>query len=190
MFTKRRLSFPGERGGPRRGEVPLGGSKPPLVDDEPSFGERVQEGRRIERTLGRVDTGRPAVRDEVRRDGGHGAGDRRRGGPADLLDGEIVDERHITSIADARHPNLLDVGAAVCRPDPAAADPGRREPPWRYLDTVHPERPVVIEPQLEEDLDPSRLVRWIPHLEHDIANMDGARDGDRLGVRDDVDLLL
>ena len=58
---------------------------------------------RIERALGRVDARRgPPRDDQVGGDGRDRPGDGRRRGPPDLLDREVVDERHRPAVADPR----------------------------------------------------------------------------------------
>ena len=92
--------------------------------------------------------------------------------------------------ADALDPDVLDVGTAVARADPAAPDIGGREPPRRDRRAVEVERLVTIEAELEQDLDPARLVGRVADLEDDVRDVDRPRQGDRLGMWDEVDLLL
>ena len=137
-----------------------------------------------------MDADRTTPRDQVGRDRGDGAGDRRRGGPADLLDREVEHERDRPPGAHAVHSDLLHVGAPLGRADTATADVRRGEAARRDRDPVQFEGHVAVEAELEEHRDPTGLVGWVADLEHDVGDVDGSGQRDRLGMRDDVDLLL
>ncbi len=55
---------------------------------------------------------------------------------------------------------------------------------------VELERLVAVEAELEQDLDPARLVGGVADLEDDVGDVDRARQRDRLRVRDEMDFLL
>ena len=97
---------------------------------------------------------RPALGHEVGGDRGDGPGDRRRRRVPDGLDGEVVDERDRPTVATALDADVLDVGAAVVRPDPAPADVGRREAVRRDRHPIERERLVPVEAEFEQDADP------------------------------------
>ena len=137
-----------------------------------------------------MDAGRPAAGDHVGGDRRDRAGDRRRRRPADLLDGEVVGQGRRLSGEQALDPDVLDVGAALVGPIPRlpmyAAANRRGEIGTPSTSNGR----LAIEAQLEQDPDAPRLVGRVADLEHDVRDVDGARQGDRLGVGDEVDLLL
>ena len=131
----------------------------------------------------------PAAGDHVGGDGGHGPGDGRGGGTAGLLDREVVGQRDRGAVADPLDPDVLDVGASVVGADAATPDVGGGEPAGRDGRPVQVERLVTIEPELEQGLDPARLVGRIADLEDNVGDIDGPGQGDRLRVRNEMDLL-